>query len=556
MSGYCLIPSLAKKLKQEMIDGNIDPEKMSLMTSAERHAVLAKIIGEDNAKNVNALFESKLLLKNQQQGMINWAKKVVGISKATRQDLISKIQRLDKALTPETEKTFLNDLIEKRLGLGIDYSEAEQIAGLYKKIGDAEKSMKNGGDRMEYGRAVVDLNNYFNDLKNQANHLSFADIKKHPIQALGKGVSELAGNAKAIKASMDNSAIFRQGWKAMWTQPTIWARNAVRSFSDIIQTFGKDQVMKELNADILSRPNAINGYYKKAKLAVGTVEEAYPTSIPERIPILGKFYKASENAFTAFVHRTRADVFDKYIQVAEKSGVELNDSELASIGKLVNSLTGRGDLGRVEPVANIVNNVFFSPRMLKSELDMLAQPFNGAGGSNFVRKQAAINLTKIILGTAAVLGTAKIIDKKSVDFDPRSSDFGKIKVGNTRFDVTGGSSSLAILAARLLTSSSKSSTTGKVSALNTGKFGSQTTLDVVYNFFENKLSPATSVVKDLLKGQTFQGTKPTIGNEAVNLFVPLPVTTGIELYQNPHSANIILSLIADGLGIATNTYGK
>ena len=61
---YCLIPSLAEKFKLAMKSGEIHPDKLSIMSSKERQALFKKFVGED-APNVNALFESKLLLKNQ-----------------------------------------------------------------------------------------------------------------------------------------------------------------------------------------------------------------------------------------------------------------------------------------------------------------------------------------------------------------------------------------------------------------------------------------------------------------------------------------------------------
>jgi hypothetical protein len=551
---FCLVPKVAEDFKQKIIDGTIDPAALSEMSSADRRAFFTTHLGESNAEPVNALFESKLLLKNQQAGMINWAKKMMGDNPTAQRDIISKIQRLDKVLQPENQQAFLEDLVAQRLGTHVSYEEAAKITELTKAVQDT----KGVGNRMDYGRAVVALNDYVNQIKLEANKFSLAEFKKNPLGSVGKGLSEVAGNAKAIKASMDNSAIFRQGWKTLWTNPGIWANNALQSFANIIKTFGKDQVMSELHADIVSRPTY--DMMKTAKLAVANLEEAYPTTLPEKIPLFGKLYKASENAFTAFVQKTRADVFDKYIKVAQKTGVELSEAELKSIGKLVNSLTGRGNLGALEPVANVINNVFFSPRMLKSHIDTLTQPFTGAGGSNFVRKTAAFNLLKIIMGTAAVLGVAKLIKKDSVELDPRSADFGKIKIGNTRFDVTGGMDSVATLAARVLTLSSKSTATGQVNKLNatdkTGKpkFGAQTGTDVVYNFFENKLSPVSSVIKDLLKGQTFASGKPTIKNEAANLLVPLPITTAIELYQTPGSANKLLGIIADALGFNVNSY--
>jgi hypothetical protein len=551
MANFCLAPHLAEQFKKDIVNGKIDPEKLAQMTSAERHAFFTDSLGEANATKINALFESKLLLKNQQAGMINWAKKIMGASPAAKQDIISKIMRLDKVLSPKEEAAFLEELASQRLGTHITYEEASKITELSKKIEETKTAMENGGDRMEYGRTVVDLQNYVADLKGQANKFSLADLK-NPGKAALKVIDTVAGNAKAIKASLDNSAIFRQGWKTLLTHPGIWQKNARQSFVDLIKTFGKDEVIRELNADIVSRPTY--DLMKKAKLDVGVTEESFPTALPEKIPVFGKVYKASENAFTAFVHRTRADVFDKYIEIAKKSDIELDDGELQSIGKLVNSLTGRGNLGRAEPAAGVINNLFFSPRLLKAHIDTLFQPVTGAGGSNFVRKQAAVNLLKIIAGTAAILATAKALKKDSVDFDPRSADFGKIRIRDTRFDVSGGMSSLVTLASRLITHSTKSSTTGKISDLNSGDFGAQTGTDVVYNFFENKLSPVASVVKDILKGQDFNGNKPTVKGELSNLFIPLPATTFIELKKNKNSANILASMIADALGIAVNTY--
>ena len=167
------------------------------------------------------------------------------------------------------------------------------------------------------------------------------------------------------------------------------------------------------------------------------------------------------------------------------------------------------------------------------------QPFTGGAsvkelgegenmGSNFVRKQAAQNLLKMVGGTAAILMIAKALDPDSVDFDPRSANFGKIKVRNTRFDVTGGMGSIITLAARLITHSTKSSITGKVKPLNEKdasgkpKFGATTMDEVFVDFLSNKASPAARVALDYGKGQTFEGEPPTLGQTARDLVTPLP----------------------------------
>lgn len=547
MAKFCLTRDQADKFIKGLRSGEIDAPKMADMTSEDRHAYIEKFVGKENATQVNSLFESKLLLKNQQRGMISWAKKVAGLTPEVKRDLITRIGKLDKVLNPEEEKSFLKDLASTKIGADVTPQEAKNIFDLSNKVKETKAHQQSDGtfktndQRMAYGRAKVALGNYVNELKGN-NKITL------------KSVADIGGLTKSIRASMDNSAIFRQGWKTLMTHPGTWLKNAANSFVDIVKTVGDKPVLDEITADIISRPNY--DLYTKAKLATATIEEAYPSSLPEKIPALGRLYKASEIAYTGFLHRMRADVFDKYIEVAKNSGVDLTDKELQSIGKLVNSLTGRGDLGKFEPGANLVNSVFFSPRSLKAEVDTFLQPLTGAGGSNFVRKQAAVNLVKVIAGTATVMAVANALKPGSVETDPRSSDFGKIKIGNTRFDITGGLDGIVTLAARLATMSSKSSTTGKVTQLNSGQFGSQTGTDVIVNFFENKLSPVLSVLKDITTGKDFNGNKITIPGELQNLFVPLSISNYQELKNDPHSANTILAMIADGLGISTNTYGQ
>ena len=553
MANFCLIPQLADQFKKDIISGKINPEALASMTSAERHAFFADKLGESNATPVNALFESKLLLKNQQAGMVNWARKVMGENTPAGRDIISRIKRMDKILSPAEEAVFLEELAAQRLGTHISYEEAQTITDLSERVTETKAAMDKGGDRMEYGRAVVALRNYVADIKGKANKFTKEDLKAPGKLAL-KVINSVAGNTKAINASMDNSAIFRQGWRTLLTNPGIWQKNARQSFVNLVKTYGGKEVIDELDADIASRPNSLNDYYSKAKLDVGVVEEAYPTSLPEKIPIVGRVYKASEVAFTAFVRRTRADVFDKYIQIAEESGVNLTDKrELESIGKLVNSLTGRGHLGPIEPIANVVNNVFFSPRSLKASIDtLLLHPTDDM--SSFARKQAAYNLLKIIAGIAAILATAKALRRDSVDFDPRSADFGKIRIKDTRFDVTGGMSSLVTLASRLITQSSKSSTSGNITEIDSGKYGAPTTGTVLFDFLGNKLSPVARFVADLRKHKDFDGNKVTLTDKLGKLVTPIPVTTFLELQSNPNSANLFISTIADALGISTNTY--
>jgi hypothetical protein len=196
--------------------------------------------------------------------------------------------------------------------------------------------------------------------------------------------------------------------------------------------------------------------------------------------------------------------------------------------------------------------------LFKSNVDVLTahgalNPLN-LQKRTFAQKQAAKNLIKVAVGSATALKLAEAATNGKVETDPRSSDFGKIKIGSTRFDLTGGMAGLTTLGSRFLTDSTKSSNTGEVKKLNTGDFGSQTTWDVLLSFAENKLSPSFGAFVDWKKGEDFNGNKPTVGSTIKALTVPLIVQQYNDLKHTPNPANTMATMIAEGLGISTNTY--
>jgi hypothetical protein len=165
------------------------------------------------------------------------------------------------------------------------------------------------------------------------------------------------------------------------------------------------------------------------------------------------------------------------------------------------------------------------------------------------------NLVKIVAGQAAIQIIASAIDPDSIEWNMGSSDFGQIKIGNTRFDTTGGARWLPILVYRLLTMTFKSSASGQVTELNTGKFGAKSGFDVAIDTLKNKASPAARVVIDRLEGENaYKGGKPTVLDDLQKLYAPMPYETVQELLNDPDSANVFVAELADLLGISVNTF--
>src|SRR6185436_3653443 len=153
MAAYCLPRKYASAFTKALQDGTINPGALADMSSAERRKFFEPIVGAENAADVNALFESKLLLKNQKQGLVTWAKTVAGISEPARRDLLTKIGKMNAILTPADESKFLADLAARKLGVTVTAEEAQHIADLSKAAETAKAAMKGAGWTPENGTA-------------------------------------------------------------------------------------------------------------------------------------------------------------------------------------------------------------------------------------------------------------------------------------------------------------------------------------------------------------------------------------------------------------------
>jgi len=555
---FCIPKHLVDTFLAKLKSGEIDPSELSKMSSKQRNDFFSSFLGKDNATKVNALFESKLMLKNQQLGMINWAKKIGGIKPETKRDLISKVNRMTEVLQPKDADAFLSDLAAQRLGIGVTVEEAGKIADLAKTVSDKKGLIKEdspirSSDRMDYGIALTVFKDYVSNLKLDAKKLTPLEWLKSP----GEMIQTIAGVTKSVAASLDNSFFGRQGFVTLVNHPDIWMNNFIKSFSDMKSELKGIDAMIPIKADVFSRPNALNGKYKLLKLDVGIEsEEAFPSALPEKIPVFGRIYKASESAYNGAALRFRADLADRLIAEAEAMGVDIKDS---GIGRLVNSMTGRGSIQLTPGQAKSINVMVFSIKYLKSNLDVLtAHQFDPKVGK-FAKKKAAKNLLRVVGTLTALLAMAKMFDDESVELDPRSFDFGKIKVGKNheiKINVSLGMGSLITLASRIVPTIHKGelgfwykTSKGKYVKMGTGKYGAVEPSDLVFDFMKGKASPISRVLLTTWEGKTFEGKKPTIEGELLNLATPIPVGNIMDLAKTSAGADPILYAMLTALDL-------
>lgn len=301
-------------------------------------------------------------------------------------------------------------------------------------------------------------------------------------------------------------------------------------------------------------------------------EEGYQTQIAEKAPGIKRF----ERAYTLQLDWLRVHLYEALTNKAKKRGYyrTQEDAEVAfkdglkvkkdKNGKPIadpkafidaameaNSLSGRGRLGKnLEKVSGLMNAVWFSPRLIKSRIETFTNPFNPKIHRT-IRREAFKVLFKMVGMGVTALSLAKA-GGAEVEDDPRSSDFGKIKVGNTRYDIWGGHQQVVKTAAQLITGEYKTSG-GIVKKFEEG-FPPGSRLTPLARFGESKFAPTTSFLYDLAKGENWIGEPFDIKSEAGKRMVPMYYQDMVDAYKDS-GIDSVLGVALPGLfGVGIQTY--
>jgi hypothetical protein len=241
-------------------------------------------------------------------------------------------------------------------------------------------------------------------------------------------------------------------------------------------------------------------------------EEAYLSRFVEGIPGI----RLSQRTFNTFGNKIKVDLAEKAVNNWRRDGVEVTPEMIDSLNRFLNVFTGRGSLGKYEPMADTLNIVFWSPRLLASRIQaplLLADPV--------VRKMAAQNLAATFGLGVSILGVVKASGLGSVELDPRSSDFGKIRIGRARIDFWGGFQPIARYMAQIATNQSKDLDTGEISKGDEWPFTSRADR-IFFRFGRSKLAPGIPVIlANELFGKSFLGEKLGVRADKGRLPAPL-----------------------------------
>lgn len=450
------------------------------------------------------------------------------------------------------QTTILND-IEKS---GLRDFEKLNTQNAMRKIWGANPDKPTASD-------ITYIRKYFGD--------ELADSVKQAVEESPTGwrdnLAQIAGTPRALMATGDLSMGFRQAAPLGTRMPKEWARANKESVKYATSDkYFTQEMTKIKNSDYFE---VIKDKMKVALTAADeSMEEAFAAAdLAEKIPGAGRIVKASDRAYSGGLTKLRFDATKKIID--SYGGVdgflkffEGNDKALTDLGEVINTFTGRGGKagGLVEQHMKTLSTTLFAPRLWAAKLNSL-NPVFYARLDPAARKLAIQTQASFLTTAGSVLALASAAGA-SVEWDPRSADFAKIKVGNTRYDILGGLQQNIRLAAQLATGQKINSVTGELATLGDG-FTSPTRKDILLQAFENKENPLLSLATQLMEGKDFTGEdlKTTSLNPFENPIGQRLIPLGV---QGAYEASKDTGNIAKGagmnvpgfFGIGVQTYGS
>ena len=555
---YCLPTELVDKFKKALTSGKINPIRMAKMPNSEaRRKYLSGVVGEANAKQVNLLFEKKLLLKNQKRGFVTWAKSVTGIKEPARRGLVNKIEKIEKALNPAETKQFMGDLIEQKLGISITPKEAQEITTRTSEMQKLyQKGIRKAGGGANRAKIRANLSrDYFVKQRDLEKYID----EQTPVAWKSAGwVAEVGAAARTLKATMDISFLMRQGATYFGRSEWLGAITRIPSYAvgeSAVDGLAADIMSHEFGDEAMKRKRLLGMTIFGEKMT--QMEEAFLSKWATKIPGVA----VSERANVGFINDLRAHRFLNTVSYYNKLGKPLSSKEMDELAQTIASASGRGTLGSFEAAAKPLAIALFSPRFFAGRVITLLKPFQ-KGIARSTRKEAAKNLGTIMGLTVAMMGLAQMAGGDP-EWDPRSSDFGKVKFGTTRIDMTAGYGQfIRVMFQAFISKATKSTTTGKIAQINTGDYASRNTWELLTSFIENKKAPLPNVVVEMMNQETFSGEQvvwdaKTMLYFANQLTTPLIFNAMYEAYKES-GGDVGLTTATGALeffGLGVNTYG-
>ena len=463
--------------------------------------------------------------------------------------------------TMEPEAKTLLDILQRYSRLAEKYEE--RLA----KKDFAKKERKAPPVSEDTARAKARLDKAKEDFRNGL------EKDRYDRSSVWKKVATQAGNvwdtSRLFMTGGELSFLLRQGKAGLLTRPGAWAKAVPPSMKALLST---PEGAATLNNQILESSDAKEAqahglYLSQMGARPSAREEIAFGRMAEHLPFIRNFNQAG----LVFLNKLRLDHYKALTKSLTQTGTPTAE-EAQNIAEMVNIFSGRGGLGAAARIPTIMNRTFFSPRYLTSRFQMASgYPIWGGGRTMRSRKLMAKEYARLLIGyglyysilAGGLAGLTKFgtddEDEVKVGTDWRSSDFGKVIVGETRVDPLAGLGQVGTLAGRGVSGETVTAA-GKVEDIRTDKpkFGGKKWSDIAFRFARTKANPVPGNFINWMDGTDLMGNPVSVKQMAADFFVPMTYGDIYDaLKENDIPSGTAIALLGFlGEGIQTYNQGK
>ncbi len=335
-------------------------------------------------------------------------------------------------------------------------------------------------------------------------------------KALAAALVDFPSTARAIMTALDVSAVLRQGMFLVAAHPIRSSKALAPMFRALLSAEAQQRssaaIRLRTNYHLARQGGLFLSQHGTGKLS--EMEEAYMSRYAGKIPLVA----ASQRAYVTFLDNLRMDAFDAMIAGLSRTGTP-TPIEVRETANYINVATGRGHFGARASASAALNVPFFAPRFVASRFQLLlGEPLYR--GSARTRTMVAKEYARFLAGIGVVYALGQLAGG-DVETDPRSSDFGKLRFGDSRLDPLAGLAQTTVLLSRLGSGKTKTHEGKIVPIRGERPYTASDSAEVIGRFLRTKLSPMFGAGLDVLAGEDLMGEPATVAGEAQDLVTPM-----------------------------------
>jgi len=370
----------------------------------------------------------------------------------------------------------------------------------------------------------------------------------------------VVGLPRSLRSSFDLSAPFRQGLVGTIAHPKSGAKAMYQMFAQVFSEKNYENWIVEYKQSSDWALAEKSGLFITDETDIHQREEEFISDLGEKLPLgIGKGVRASARAYSGYLNVLRADIFKNGVKSFEKRGYTFDsDPEVfEQWADFTNNMTCRGKMPTkvLENAAPLLTAVIWSPSLIVSRINLLShRHLWGRSVPRVVKIKAAYDMMKMWGFTIGVLTLANSSGAE-VEDDPRSSDFGKIKVGNRRYDVTGGLAAYITLSARFATKQRKSTSTGEMRTISRYLYPYHDRIDLLATFARYKVSPLVGAGINMVAEADAMGMPTNALKEISQLAMPLSLMESYSALERGGPLELLKTGVPSMLGVGVGVYG-